>query len=659
MPALIRVRGALALLLASLLLLGSTQPLLADTDLELGGKAVIAFTGGDAILLRSGAGYHFTVLAQLTEGTPVTVVDGPIAGDDDNLWYSIEANGVGGYVFAAYLVRADRAPAFSSSSSKVATAQAAEVKAVVGTGGDGLRLRDGADLSAAILTTLPEGAAVAITGAPRLNGGQSWYPVEYEGTSGWAVGDYLGAAHSGTAAPATDRQALAITIGEHVAVSNTGGWPVRLRASGSLDAPSLDAAPEGAILQVLDGPLTDASGNAWYAVSYDGTQGYASAAYLSWTDADLTERQPVVAAASGTGVATGGNAEVGNTGGWPLRIREATGLDSPTLAAAPEGTVVEILDGPILDDAGNAWYAVNYDGLEGFAGVSYLSATDRAPTARQPVATVGASSKGNGIALGTHVEVSNTGGWNLRLRESAGLNGGVVAAADEGTVLVVTSDAVIDGEGNAWYSVNYDGLTGFVRASYLSTTEREPSARVATPVEQVTAAAVPTAPPPAPAQVVQPVVPEPEPSPPPAPAPQRAAQPAAPAGPTGSFIWPAQGRFTQAYGVNAGSYGPGGHNGIDIANSAGSPVVAADGGVVTYAGWKGGLGNAVVIDHGNGFVTEYGHGLSVSVSVGQRVSRGQTIMPMGSTGRSTGPHLHFSIILNGVYRNPLNYLPAR
>lgn len=656
MPALIRVRGAIALLLASFLVFGSVPPVFADTDLASGEKAVVANTGGDVILLRSDAGYQFTVLTHLAAGTSVTILDGPVEGDDGNLWYRVDAGGTVGYVFATFLVSADRAPATVANST--VASPAAEAKAVVGTGGDGLHLRDGADLSAAILTVLPEGAAVTITGAPRLNGGQAWYPVEYDGMSGWAAGDYLGAASSGASAPATSRQALALTIGEHVEVSNTGGWPVRLRASGSLDAPTLDGAPEGAVLRVLDGPLTDASGNAWYAVDYDGVTGYASAAYLSWTDAALTERQAAPVAA-GSGVAAGENAEVGNTGGWPLRVRSESDLEAATLAVAPEGAVVEILDGPIVDDAGNAWYAVNYDGVEGYAGAAYLSATDRAPTARQAGAAIGATGS-SGFAAGTRVEVSNTGGWNLRLRTEVGLQGGVLAAADEGTVLVVVSGPTTDGEGNAWYGVDYDGLTGFVRASYLSATDRAASTRAVTPAPEVAAAVLPPAEP-APAPQGAPAEPAPAAPAPPAPAPQPVAQPAAqPAAQpraTGSFIWPAQGRLSQGYGGNTGFYGPGGHNGIDIAAPIGTPIGAADGGVVTYSGWKGGLGNAVVIDHGNGFVTEYGHGSANHVRVGQRVERGQLIMSMGSTGNSTGSHLHFSVILNGVYRNPMEYLP--
>jgi murein DD-endopeptidase MepM/ murein hydrolase activator NlpD len=146
----------------------------------------------------------------------------------------------------------------------------------------------------------------------------------------------------------------------------------------------------------------------------------------------------------------------------------------------------------------------------------------------------------------------------------------------------------------------------------------------------------------------------PEPSPPPA-----AAAPPAPAAGTsavGSFIWPATGTLTTYFGDNPAYYGPGGHNGLDIANSQGTPLLAADGGVVIYSGWNGGLGNAIGIDHENGFVTWYGHASSLIVGKGARVSRGQVVALMGTTGNSTGSHIHFIIVKNGVYVDPLGYL---
>ena len=129
--------------------------------------------------------------------------------------------------------------------------------------------------------------------------------------------------------------------------------------------------------------------------------------------------------------------------------------------------------------------------------------------------------------------------------------------------------------------------------------------------------------------------------------------------PTGTFRWPISGRITSYFGGRSspGGIGSTNHQGIDIAGSYGIPVYAADGGTVTYAGWMGGYGYLVQIDHGNGYVTRYGHNSSLTVSVGEHVYKGQQIARVGSTGNSTGNHCHFEVRYNGVARNPLNYLP--
>ena len=129
--------------------------------------------------------------------------------------------------------------------------------------------------------------------------------------------------------------------------------------------------------------------------------------------------------------------------------------------------------------------------------------------------------------------------------------------------------------------------------------------------------------------------------------------------PTGTFRWPISGRITSYFGGRSspGGIGSTNHQGIDIAGSYGSPVYAADGGTVTYAGWMGGYGYLVQIDHGNGYVTRYGHNSSLTVSVGDHVYKGQQIARVGSTGNSTGNHCHFEVRYNGIARNPLNYLP--
>lgn len=119
---------------------------------------------------------------------------------------------------------------------------------------------------------------------------------------------------------------------------------------------------------------------------------------------------------------------------------------------------------------------------------------------------------------------------------------------------------------------------------------------------------------------------------------------------TGAFGWPVSGRITQIF-WNL-------HRAVDIGAPKGTPVVAADSGFVIYAGWDdSGYGNLIIIDHGNGYVTLYAHLAEMFVSVGQSVAKGTRIGSVGSTGNSTGPHLHFEIRYRGVQRNPLGFLP--
>lgn len=126
--------------------------------------------------------------------------------------------------------------------------------------------------------------------------------------------------------------------------------------------------------------------------------------------------------------------------------------------------------------------------------------------------------------------------------------------------------------------------------------------------------------------------------------------------PNGYFIWPVQGRINSSFGWRSifGSYSY--HGGIDIKASYGQSIKAADGGTVIFAGYKGSYGNLVIIDHGNGKVTYYGHNSSLCVSAGDKVYQGQTIAKAGSTGRSTGVHCHFEVRINGTQVNPLSYL---
>lgn len=117
---------------------------------------------------------------------------------------------------------------------------------------------------------------------------------------------------------------------------------------------------------------------------------------------------------------------------------------------------------------------------------------------------------------------------------------------------------------------------------------------------------------------------------------------------SGGCMWPARGRVTSEYGRRWGRM----HRGIDIAAGTGTPIFAARAGEVIYAGRQSGYGNVVMIDHGGGFTTLYGHQSRIMVRRGQSVDRGARIGSMGSTGYSTGPHLHFETRYGGTARNP-------
>ncbi|MGI6551137.1 MAG: peptidoglycan DD-metalloendopeptidase family protein [Syntrophomonadales bacterium] len=119
----------------------------------------------------------------------------------------------------------------------------------------------------------------------------------------------------------------------------------------------------------------------------------------------------------------------------------------------------------------------------------------------------------------------------------------------------------------------------------------------------------------------------------------------------GGLSWPLTGKLTSYFGTRGGS-----HTGLDIDGKTGNSIRAAAGGTVTSAGRNGTYGLMVTIDHGSGLKTRYAHCSSILVKTGQEVSRGQVIARVGSTGKSTGSHLHFEVIKNGSYQNPLRYL---
>lgn len=127
-------------------------------------------------------------------------------------------------------------------------------------------------------------------------------------------------------------------------------------------------------------------------------------------------------------------------------------------------------------------------------------------------------------------------------------------------------------------------------------------------------------------------------------------------------IWPVEGNLTDGFGGRRNPFGGSStefHAGQDIATLWGTPVVAPADGTISFAGTQSGYGNVVIIDHGGGVTTRYGHLSHIEVAVGQSITRGEALGRVGSTGRSTGPHLHYEVRINDDPVDPLEYLPAQ
>jgi murein DD-endopeptidase MepM/ murein hydrolase activator NlpD len=123
-------------------------------------------------------------------------------------------------------------------------------------------------------------------------------------------------------------------------------------------------------------------------------------------------------------------------------------------------------------------------------------------------------------------------------------------------------------------------------------------------------------------------------------------------------VWPARGWVTSDFGQRLDPYTADRvmHAGLDIAAPHGKEIQAPSDGTVVFAGLEGGYGNVLVIDHGYGIKTRYGHLSAISVKAGEKVTRGQTVAAVGNTGRSTGPHLHYEVRVNGVPQNPRKFI---
>ena len=227
----------------------------------------------------------------------------------------------------------------------------------------------------------------------------------------------------------------------------------------------------------------------------------------------------------------------------------------------------------------------------------------------------------------------------LNVRTAPDLTAGILGTEPQGDEVKIT------GEENGWYQVNYQGQTAYVSAEYISPEEPDQTALTLDEYQQRQEAEAAAAQAQTDSSSSGGSV-------------DSSSDAYQPVSGTGALMWPVNGVITSPFGYrNHPIFGRQIlHSGIDIGVDYGTPVHAADSGVVVEADWISGYGYAVVIDHGNGLSTLYGHNESLAVSAGQSVSKGQVIAYAGSTGNSTGPHVHFEVRSNGEPVDPMGYL---
>ena len=239
------------------------------------------------------------------------------------------------------------------------------------TNGDGVNVRDAAGYGRQIIFAFPEGTEVNVTGGPAQAGdGSTWYQVSAYGVEGWVISDFLSAGGSGEG-HASYQGVLT--------VAGTDGNSLRLRSGAGTDSSTLTVLLEGAQVAVVGADVNDGVGNTWDNLSYNGTTGYASKAYLT-SGGEAAAPSSQSASAPASGISLGGNAAISDTNGEGLTLRSDASYSASIVAVAPEGSVVHVIDGSHTDRDRNIWWGVDYRGMTGWMGGVYLTPTDKAPT---------------------------------------------------------------------------------------------------------------------------------------------------------------------------------------------------------------------------------------------------------------------------------------
>jgi len=247
-------------------------PAAADLDLIGGDSAQVAYTAGDGVNVREAPDAGAAIVTSLPESFAVTIEDGPLAVDDGSFWYAVTAEmddgSVSGWVSADYLsgTSAVVEPPFFDESA------ASGVPAYLNSEGSWLNLRSGPSVATDVMTAIPDGAPVTVLEPVQLDGeGVAWSLVSYDGVVGFSAAAYLGGFPTGSAS--MDDGLLM--------VSGTGGDGLSLRESPDAAAGRLTILSEGTQAWLLDGPVSDADGAAWYQIEADGLVGWSMGGYLS------------------------------------------------------------------------------------------------------------------------------------------------------------------------------------------------------------------------------------------------------------------------------------------------------------------------------------------------------------------------------------------
>lgn len=437
---------------------------------------------------------------------------------------------------------------------------------------------------------------------------------------------------------------------------------VLLRAEPSFGAEVMDTVPQGTVVGLRtfeSDTVYDPDGvTQWWPVSNNGQDGWVAGFYLQIDGygEQVAASVPAPAAPAAADAGLGGETPAETAveqfqASWDdlasalavvsepegVNLRSEPSSSSAAVRSLSFDTVVNLrineMDTVYME--GTRWWPVQVDGLLGWVSGAYLRPAEawQQPAADQWTDEWTSSDDSvdttddTWFSPGSYVAAITDDGSGLNIRADGAPDAERIGIVPENDVVQVMDGPSWDPVGNPWYLVTSGDVTGFVNGRYLSYADQPGTAGV----------------PSAPAKVV-----------------------AQPGVATGAIGYPlATWTFTQAFGCSPYYFEPWNsnigcnyHNGIDLAAPMYTPLAAADGGTVTFSGWCDcGLGYYVKIDHGDGFETLYGHmAEQPPVQVGQAVTKGQVIGDVGSTGMSTGPHVHFIVRYMGQDVDPLSYI---